>query len=116
MYTKIEWTDQTANPLKEGKEVDDYFPGLFETFGNFCIPISPGCKNCFASVLNSKGTRFGGNGRKFGVRIEGYPKMLLNMQMVKKWRRIRKPRKIFVGSMTDVFGEWVPGWMQWRTA
>jgi protein gp37 len=37
--------------------------------------------------------------------------MWLNVPMLRKWERIRKPRKIFVGSMTDIFGEWVPEWM-----
>lgn len=114
--TEIQWTDQTANPLKEGKEVKGGedpadFPGLFEPYGNYCIPISQGCANCYASALNTKGARFGGNGRKFGVRPEGHPEMVLSMQMVNKWRNIRKARRIFVGSMTDIFGTWVQDWM-----
>ena len=95
MVSKIEWTDQSANPIKEVGG------------GNYCIPISPGCKNCFASCLNSKGTRFGGNGKPFGVRPEGHPEMTLNTEMLAKWSRMRKPKKHFVGSMTDIFGEWV---------
>lgn len=104
--TTIEWTDQTNNPIKEAKEVD----GKLVNHGNYCIPISPGCKNCYASVLN-KNAFFGGNGRKFGVRPEGHPEMWLDISMLEKWQRIRKPRKIFVGSMTDIFGDWVPEWM-----
>jgi protein gp37 len=94
--SKIEWTDKTSNPIKEVGG------------GNYCIPISKGCKNCYASVLNSRGTRFGGNGRKFGVRPEGHPEMTLNTEMLAKWARMRKPKRHFVGSMTDIFGEWVP--------
>jgi protein gp37 len=124
--TKIQWTDQTANPVKEGviipgpdgcvllaEEPWPIAPGtpVVEANGNYCIPISPGCANCYASKLNAAGTRFGGNGRKFGVRREGHPEMWLDIDMLQKWRRIRKPRRIFVGSMTDVFGEWVPEWM-----
>jgi len=94
--SKIQWTDLTKNPIKE------------KGGGNYCVPISPGCKNCYASRLNSLGTRFGGNGRKFGVRPGGHPEVTLNVEMLKKWARMRKPKKIFVCSMTDLFGEWVP--------
>ena len=97
--SKIQWTDLTRNPIKEAAG------------GNYCIPISPGCKNCYASLLNSRGTRFGGNGRKFGIRPEGHPEMSLNTEMLLDWTRMRKPKRIFVGSMTDLFGEWVPDWM-----
>lgn len=37
--------------------------------------------------------------------------MTLNVGMVNGWARKRKANKIFVGSMTDVFGPWVPDWM-----
>jgi protein gp37 len=97
--TEIQWTDLTRNPIKEASG------------GNYCIPISSGCKNCYASALNSKGTRFGGNGRRFGIRPEGHPEMSLNTEMLLDWTRMRKSKKIFVGSMTDIFGEWVPDWM-----
>jgi protein gp37 len=53
----------------------------------------------------------GGNGRKFGIRAEGHPEMSLNTEMLLDWTRMRKSKKIFVGSMTDIFGEWVPDWM-----
>lgn len=97
--TEIQWTDLTRNPIKEASG------------GNYCIPISSGCKNCYASLLNSRGTRFGGNGRRFGVRPEGHPEMALNTEMLQGWTRMTKSKRIFVGSMTDVFGEWVPDWM-----
>ncbi len=97
--SKIEWTDLTQNPIKE------------KAGGNHCVPISTGCKFCFASLLNSRGTRFGGNGRKFGVRPEGHPEMTLNVEMIQSWARMRKSKRIFVGSMTDIFGDWVPDHM-----
>jgi protein gp37 len=99
MSSKIEWTDKTANPIKR---VDG---------GNYCEKISPGCANCFASALNSKGTRFGGNGKHFGGANQERPEMTLNVDMLQSWGRMRKEHKIFVGSMTDIFGEWVPEWM-----
>jgi protein gp37 len=97
--SKIEWTDKTANPVK------------VKSGGNYCEKISPGCANCYASAHNSKGTRFGGNGLAFGGSNQERPEMSLNAEMLKSWARMRKPHKIFVGSMTDVFGEWIPDWI-----
>jgi protein gp37 len=97
--SKIQWTDKTANPIKR-------LGG-----GNYCELTSPGCANCYASLLNSRGTRFGGNGLAFGGSNQERPEMVLNVEMLKSWARMRKPHKIFVGSMTDVFGEWIPDWI-----
>jgi protein gp37 len=97
--SKIEWTNLTQNPIKRADG------------GNYCELISPGCANCYASLLNSKGTRFGGNGQTFGGSNQERPEMTLNVEMLESWARMRKERKIFVGSMTDVFGEWVPDHM-----
>ena len=91
----IQWTDKTANPIKR------------EGGGNYCELESPGCAYCYASLLNSKGTRFGGNGKVYGGSNQVRPKMTLNTEMLASWARMRKSKKIFVGSMTDVFGEWV---------
>jgi protein gp37 len=99
MKTKIEWTDETANPIKRADG------------GNYCEKISPGCANCYASTLNSRGDRFGGNGQPFGGVCEVRPEMALNVDMLQSWARMRKSRRIFVGSMTDIFGEWVHDWM-----
>jgi protein gp37 len=98
--SSIEWTDRTVNPIKRADG------------GNYCEKVSPGCANCYASGLNAKGSRFGGNGKHFGgVRPEARPEMGLNIDMLQKWGRMRSPKKIFVGSMTDIFGQWVPDWM-----
>jgi protein gp37 len=96
IMTNIQWTDKAANPLKR---LDG---------GNYCEMISPGCANCYASTLNSRGTRFGGNGLAFGGSNQERPEMTLNVEMLQSWARMRKEHKIFVGSMTDPFGEWVP--------
>lgn len=93
--TKIQWTDITENPLKRADG------------GNYCELKSPGCKNCYASILNSKGTRFGGNGLAFSGKNQARPEMKLNTEMMAKWSRMRKPKTHFIGSMTDIFGEWV---------
>ncbi len=87
MSTKIEWTDETINPVTG------------------CSQISEGCQNCYAKRA-AWGPRLRG---KFG-----YPQddpfrpgtlHLDKLEQVKKWR---KPRKIFVCSMADLFHHAVP--------
>lgn len=77
--SKIEWTEKTWNPVTG------------------CTKISVGCKNCYAETLIS---RFGDvwnrkNGRKFEV--EMHPS---RFTLPFLWK---KPSKIFVCSMSDLF-------------
>jgi protein gp37 len=45
--TSIEWTDYTWNPIRARRM-------LSGRTGTFCTRISPGCKNCYASVINKR--------------------------------------------------------------
>jgi len=96
--SKIQWTDKTENPIRVAEG------------GHYCIKLSPGCKFCYSEAMN-RNPWFKGNGEPYRVRPEGHPEMTLNVDMLQKWGRMRKPKKIFVGSMTDIAGEWVPDWM-----
>ncbi|MDN5375344.1 MAG: hypothetical protein PWQ39_384 [Thermacetogenium sp.] len=75
--TKIEWCDSVWNP----------------TSG--CTPISPGCDNCFA--------------KRFAYRLRGrYPdddpfRVTLRPERLEEPLRWKKPRKVFVCSMCDLF-------------
>lgn len=90
--TSIEWTDVTDNPIR------------VDTGGHWCRKISSGCDNCYAERIN-KNPFFNGN----KLRYEGKnPEMILDENMLLSWSRAKKPKRHFVGSMTDVFGEWVP--------
>jgi protein gp37 len=86
MSTKIEWTDQTWNP----------------TTG--CNKISAGCKNCYAEPMHK---RLKGMGQPkyqtdFNKGVQTWEDELLKPL---KWK---KPRKVFVNSMSDLFHEDVP--------
>lgn len=98
--TKIEWSDATFNPIR--------YRGR-----HFCLKISPGCDNCYASTM----TR-----RLIGKAYERVDEQRIEMakrsaergdiyldekalQLPLTWKQ---PRKVFVCSMTDIFGEWVP--------
>lgn len=93
--TGIEWTDATWNPIaafdvETGKR------------GWFCTKISPGCAGCYAERLNLRL----GNGHEYTQANQGQIRFeLVNLDQPKVWKR---PRKIFVGSMFDLFHDTIP--------
>lgn len=75
--TKIEWTDRTWNPVTG------------------CTKVSPGCDNCYAEGI---ARRFaGGKGFPNGFDVTLRPDRLEDPL---KWR---KPARVFVNSMSDLF-------------
>jgi len=82
--TSIEWTENTWNPVTG------------------CSKISLGCKNCYAERLTHRLKLMGQEKYKDGFKVRLHPECLdepLN------WR---KPRLVFVNSMSDLFHEEVP--------
>ena len=77
MPTKIEWANETINPITG------------------CNPVSESCQNCYAANIAK---RFWGN-RKFGD-ILFQPERLSQFL---KWEN--KPKRIFINSMSDLFHE-----------
>lgn len=91
MSTGIEWTDETWNPVTG------------------CSKVSPGCAHCYAETLAL--TRLAGK--------TGYPGLPWTPEnaaanvMLRPDRLLlplswRKPRRVFVNSMSDLFHELVP--------
>lgn len=78
--TAIEWTDKTWNP----------------TVG--CNKVSPGCKHCYAEALTRRFPNHFAHGFEFAL----HPKRL------DEPRRWRKPSRVFVNSMSDLFHEQMP--------
>lgn len=82
--SKIEWTDATWNPVRG------------------CTKISPGCKHCYAERFAE---RFRGvKGHPFE---QGFDLRLIPAKVAEplSWR---KPQRIFVNSMSDLFHDTVP--------
>jgi len=82
--SKIEWTDATWNPVRG------------------CTKISPGCKHCYAERFAE---RFRGvTGHPFE---QGFDLRLIPAKVAEplSWR---KPQRIFVNSMSDLFHDQVP--------
>lgn len=96
-HSKIEWTDSTWTPIRARNR---------ETgrVGHFCIHKSPGCKHCYSEIMQR---RFG-NPIRFAAQDAGKVEMFLDETMLTKPLGWKKPRMVFVCSMTDLFLEGVP--------
>ncbi len=96
--TAIEWTDATWNPIRAV-----LLAGTTLRRGWHCEHVSEGCRNCYAEALNNRlGTRIPYKpGHRDTVEHE-LQENLLTAPL--RWRR---PRRIFLSSMTDIFGPWV---------
>lgn len=82
--TKIEWTDATWNPVTG------------------CTKISAGCAHCYAETMSRRLTAMGVGKYSNGFKVTIHEDALAEP---KKWR---KPRTIFVCSMSDLFHKDVP--------
>jgi len=80
----IEWTETTWNPVTG------------------CDKVSPGCAHCYAERMARRLHGMGVPNYRNGFRLTLQPQML---QAPLGWRR---PRKIFVNSMSDLFHDDVP--------
>lgn len=80
----IEWTDATWNPVRG------------------CEKVSPGCKHCYAETFAERFRGVAGHAYE-----RGFDPRLVREQLHAPlgWRR---PRRVFVNSMSDLFGEFVP--------
>ena len=79
--SQIEWTEATWNP----------------TTG--CSKISTGCKNCYAETLTKRLKAMGQQKYKKGFQYVEHPS---DVNLPLTWK---KPKKIFVNSMSDLFHE-----------
>jgi len=82
--TKIEWTDETWNPVTG------------------CTKISPGCKHCYAERMSMRLQAMGNPNYHSAFDLTLQPHMLDHPL---QWKR---PRRIFVNSMSDLFHHDVP--------
>ena len=82
--SNIEWTDSTWNPVTG------------------CNKVSPGCKHCYAETFAERWRGIPGHPYEQGFDLRLWPDRL---EMPLAWK---KPRMIFVNSMSDLFHENVP--------
>jgi protein gp37 len=84
--TAIAWTDATWNPVTG------------------CSHVSEGCRNCYAEALS---LRFGRSKLPWTA-PNAAENVKLHPERLKQPLRWKKPRRIFVNSMSDLFHEQVP--------
>ena len=77
--SKIEWTEVTWNPVTG------------------CTKVSPGCDNCYAARFAERFRNTAGHPYEQGFDLRVHEKRL---EVPLKWR---KPRTVFVNSMSDLF-------------
>jgi len=82
--SSIEWTESTWNPVTG------------------CTKVSPGCKHCYAERIADRLQAMGQRNYRNGFKLTLQPHML-NLPL--QWR---KPQRIFVNSMGDLFHKDVP--------
>src|SRR5256885_1387279 len=80
----IEWTESTWNPVTG------------------CTKISPGCKHCYAERMAGRLRAMGQRNYRNGFELTLQPQML---ELPLRWK---KPQRIFVNSMSDLFHKDVP--------
>ena len=82
--SKIEWTESTWNPVTG------------------CTKISPGCKNCYAERMAKRLKAM-----RSPLYVNGF-QVALHLEVLAKPLLWRKPRTVFVNSMSDLFHKKVP--------
>lgn len=92
--TAIQWTDRVWNPVRG------------------CSMVSAGCENCYAM---RQAHRFSGQGQPYANLTENGPhgprwngKVTIHPELLDLPLRWRKPSRIFVNSMSDLFHDEVP--------
>jgi protein gp37 len=84
LSSTIEWTESTWNPVTG------------------CTKVSPGCKNCYAKRMAERLQLMGQPNYSKGFELTLQPQM---MELPLRWK---KPQRIFVNSMSDLFHDDVP--------
>ncbi len=84
IQSHIEWTDSTWNPIRG------------------CKKVSPGCAHCYAEVFAERFRGVAGHPYEQGFDLKLVPEKL---EEPLRWK---KPRMVFVNSMSDLFHEQVP--------
>lgn len=96
----IEWTDATWNPIRARNRITGQV-------GWFCEHVSRECDFCYAEKQNVN--TFFGNGLPYKSSSLPQLELFLDEEMLTRPLRWRRPRHIFVCSMTDLFGRFVNG-------
>jgi protein gp37 len=101
--SKIQWTDITENPIHLIRPDGSHG-------GHWCQKISPGCANCYAEAINQ--SNYFGFASHLPYSGPAPDNLHFDRKMIDRWAKARSPKKRFICSMTDLFGDWVP--IEWQ--
>jgi protein gp37 len=114
--TSIEWANDSWNPIR-ARLLEDFKRPLAKggfkivpagTWGYHCERKSPGCMPCYACGMNGRTLTAWGTGLDYNRQARDKVEIYLDEQTLTAPLLVRKPRLVFVCSMTDLFGEFVP--------
>ena len=92
--TKIEWADKTWNPIRG------------------CSRVSRGCEHCYAETFAARFTKQGQPYEDLAYRNESGAHWTGKVKLIEKHLndplKWRKPQRVFVNSMSDLFHESIP--------
>lgn len=94
--TTIQWCDYTSNPLIARRLSDD-------KRGWHCVKVSPGCANCYAARINQRL----GTGLDFTAHNADKVRLEIHEPELKALLKVRKPGRVFIGDMSDLFQDGV---------
>ena len=96
MTTAISWASETWNPIRARRRDGG-------KLGWHCVPVSEACRFCYAGTLNLRR----GTGLAYKPGHQAELEIFLDENTLEQPLHCRKPRIVFVCSMSDLFGEWV---------
>ena len=92
--TTIEWTDASLNPIRARNRQTG-------RVGWHCEHASDGCRFCYAEGFNRR------LGTKLPYRPDAPADVFLDEAVLARLAKWRRPRLVFMGSMTDLFARFV---------
>ena len=96
--TAIEWCDSTWTPLRV-RRLDDGKVGVH------CEKVSPGCAHCYSETFNRRRLPNQGTGLDFTKGSRQKVETFVDENILAQPLKWKRPRRIFVCSQTDLFGE-----------
>ena len=104
--TKIEWAEASWTPVRARRAPVDPLTGMAgkPRIGWHCTHASEGCRNCYAEGMNLRL----GTGLAYKPGHEAAIEIFLDETMLTQPLRWKRPRMIFVCSMTDLFADFCP--------
>jgi protein gp37 len=120
--TAIQWTDATWSPVRARVKPDAAkiarakgYTSLVQIaekmagrVGPHCEHVSPECSNCYSGTNNGRCLPNNGTGLPFDRRSRDLVDVFLDEKILMQPLHWKKPRRIFVNSQTDTWGEFVP--------